>query len=61
MNVYLSEYSYLHSGLKFSTRRNWRQALALPQDTATYLLETAKFLVTGGLITATGLLMLMLG
>ena len=62
MNVYLSECQYLHSGLKFSTRmKHWRQALALPQDASTYLLEITKFLATGALILATGVLLLLLG
>lgn len=62
MNVYLSECQYLPSGLKFSAwRRRWRPALALPQDAPTYLLEITKFLATGALILATGVLMLMLG
>ncbi|MCL4503383.1 MAG: hypothetical protein M1438_16280 [Deltaproteobacteria bacterium] len=62
MNVYLSECQYLPSGLKFSAwRRHGRPALALPQDAPTYLLEITKFLATGALILATGVLMLMLG
>jgi hypothetical protein len=62
VNVYLSECPYLHSGLKFSARlKQWRQALALPEDAGTYLLEITKFLATGALILATGVLLLMLG
>ena len=62
MNVYLSECQYLQSGLKFSARRkHWRQALALPEDTGIYLLEITKFLATGALLLATGVLLLMLG
>jgi hypothetical protein len=62
VNVYLSECQYLQSGLKFPARRkHWRQALALPQDAPTYLLEIAKFLATGALILATGVLLLLLG
>ncbi len=62
MNVYLPEYQYLQPGLKYSTRlKYWRQALALPEDAGTYLLEIAKFLATGALILATGVLLLLLG
>ncbi len=62
MNVYLSECQYLHSGMKYSTRlKHWRQTLALPEDAGTYLLEITKFLATGVLIAATGVLLLMLG
>ena len=62
MNVYLSECSYLQAGLKTATRHKpWRQALALPEDTMTYLPEITKFLGTIALILATGLLMLMMG
>ena len=62
MNVYLSECQYLHSGLKFPARRkHWRQALVLPQDAPTYFLEITKFLATGALILATGVLLLLLG
>lgn len=62
MNVYLSECQYLHPGLKLTARlKQWRQALALPEDAPTYFLEITKFLATGALILATGLLLLMLG
>jgi hypothetical protein len=62
VNVYLSECQYLHSGPKFSAwLKHWRQALALPQDAPIYLLEITKFLATGALILATGMLMLLLG
>ncbi len=61
MNVYLSECPYL-PGLKFSSRKkHWRPIVALPQDAGIYLLETTKFLLTGALIAATSVLMLMLG
>lgn len=62
MNVYLSECQYLHGGLKVATRiKQWRQALALPEDAMTYLLEISKFLGTVALILATGVLLLMVG
>jgi len=38
-----------------------RRALALPEEAATVLLEVAKFLATVALITATGVLLLMVG
>ena len=48
VNVSLSECQYLHAGLKFSARlKHLRQALALPEDAPTYLLEITKFLATG--------------
>ncbi len=62
MNVYLAECQYLQPGLKFSARsKRWQQALTLPEDAGTYLLEIAKFLTTGALILATGMLLLLLG
>jgi hypothetical protein len=48
--------------MKFAARlQPWRQALALPEDATTYLLEIAKFLATGALILASGVLLLLLG
>ncbi len=62
MNVYLSECRYPYPGLKFAARlKQWRPALALPGDAGIYLLEITKFLATGVLIVATGVLLLMLG
>jgi hypothetical protein len=62
VNVYLSECQYLPAGLKVTARlKQWRQALALPEDASTYLLEITKFLGTVALILSTGLLMLMVG
>ena len=62
MNVYLSECQHLQAGLKVpALMKQWRQALALPGETATYLLEITKFLATVALILATGVLLLMLG
>ena len=62
MDVFVPECQYLQPGLKFAARlQPWRQALALPEDAATYLLEIAKFLATGALILATGVLLLLLG
>jgi hypothetical protein len=62
MDAILPECRYLSPGLKFTARiKQWRQALALPEDASTYLLEIAKFLATGALILATGLLLLLLG
>ena len=62
MDISLPEYPYLPAGLKFTARgRQWRQALAVPADATTYLLEITKFLATGALILASGLLLLLLG
>jgi hypothetical protein len=41
--------------------KHLRQALVLPQDAPTYLLEIIKFLATGALILATGVLLLLVG
>jgi hypothetical protein len=41
--------------------KQWRQALAIPDDTAIFLLEIVKFLGTLALILATALIMLMAG
>jgi hypothetical protein len=61
MNVFVPECQYLPSGLKFAARlKQFRLALALPEDAGTYLLEITKFLATGALIAATGLLLLLL-
>jgi hypothetical protein len=62
MDVFLPECQYLHSGPKLTTRlKQVRQALALPEDARTYLVEITKFLATGALILATGVLLLLLG
>jgi hypothetical protein len=62
VNVYLSECRYPYPGLRVAARlKHWRPALALPEDAGIYLLEIAKFLATGALILATGVLLLLLG
>ena len=62
MDVLLPECPYLHPGPKFMARvLQWRKAVALPEDAATYLLEILKFLATVALITASALIMLMAG
>jgi hypothetical protein len=62
MDVFVPECQYLQPGMKFAARlQPWRQALALPEDATTYLLEIAKFLATGALILASGVLLLLLG
>jgi hypothetical protein len=62
MDVFLPGCRYLHSGPKVTARiKPWWQALALPEDAGTYLLEITKFLATGALILATGALLLLLG
>ncbi len=62
MDVLLPECRYLQPRLKFTTRNGqWRQVLDLPEDAGTYLLEILKFLASGALILATGVLLLLLG
>ncbi len=62
MDVFLPECQYLRSGPKFTPQlQRLRQALALPEDAMAYLVEITKFLATGALILATGVLLLMLG
>jgi hypothetical protein len=62
VDVLLPEYRYLQPAPKFAAlMKPWRRALALPEETATVLLEVAKFLATVALITATGVLLLMVG
>jgi hypothetical protein len=60
VDAILPECRYLQPGPKFPARmKQWRQALALPEDAMTYLLEITKFLGTGALIMITALLLLM--
>jgi hypothetical protein len=62
VDVFLSEYHYLPAGPKFAARiKQWRQALALPEEARPVLLEILKFLGTLALITIIGLIMLMAG
>jgi len=62
MDVFLPECRYLQPMLKFTVRNGqWRQILDLPEDAGTYLLEILKFLVSGALILATAVLLLLLG
>ena len=62
MDAILPEYQYLQHGLKCVARmKQWRQALALPEDAATYLVEITKFLAAVALIATTGLLLLLAG
>ena len=62
MDVSLPECPYLQPDLKFAARmKQLSQALAVPEDAATYLLEILKFLGTLGLILVTALIMLMAG
>jgi hypothetical protein len=54
--------SYLHPDLKVTARmRQLSQALAIPADATTYLLEILKFLGILGLIMVTALIMLRAG
>jgi hypothetical protein len=58
----LPECPYLQPELKFAARlKQLSQALAVPEDAGTYLLEILKFLGTMGLILVTALIMLMAG
>ena len=62
MDVSLPECPYLHPGLKFAARmKQLSQALAIPEDAVTGLLEIVKFLGTLALILVTALIMLMAG
>ena len=62
MDAILPECQYLQPGLKSMARRKqWRQALALPEDAGTYLLEITKFLAIVALLATTGLLLLLAG
>ena len=62
MDVSLPECPYLHPGIKFTARmKQLSQALAIPEDAMTVLLEILKFLGTLALIMATALIMLMAG
>jgi hypothetical protein len=62
VDVSLPECPYLNPGLKFAARmKQLSQALAIPEDYGTCLLEIAKFLGTLALIMATALIMLMAG
>ena len=62
MNVSLPECPYIDPGLKLTAlMKQWSQALALPADATTYLLEILKFLGILGLIMLTALIMLMAG
>ena len=62
MDLLLPECPCLHPGLKVTAlMKQASQALALPADATTYLLEILKFLGTLGLIVVTALIMLMAG
>ena len=62
MDVSLPECPCLHPGLKLpALMKQWRQALAIPADAPTFLLEIVKFLGTLALIMVTALITLMAG
>jgi hypothetical protein len=62
VDVSIPECPYLHPGLKLSAlMKQWRQALAIPADAATFSLEIVKFLGTLALILTTAVIMLMAG
>ncbi len=58
VDVFVSEAQYLSPGWRIAARP-WTRAL--PEEASTYLLEITKFVATGALILATGVLLLMLG
>jgi hypothetical protein len=62
VDVLLPEYQYLPASPKFAARlKQWRQALALPDEAGPVLMEILKFLGTLALITVIGLIMLLAG
>jgi len=62
VDVFVPECQYLHAGPKFTARmRQWSQALAIPADALTILLEILKLLGTLALIMVTALILLMAG
>ena len=62
VDVSLPECQCLYPGLKFTARmKQLGQALAIPEDATTFLLEILKFLGTLALIMATALILLMAG
>jgi hypothetical protein len=62
VDVSLPDCPCLQPDLKFAARmKQLTQALALPDDAGTYLVEILKFLGTLGLILVTALIMLMAG
>jgi hypothetical protein len=62
MDVFLPAYQELHPGPKFTARlKHWSQALAIPEDATTFLLEILKFLGIVALILVSALIMLMAG
>ena len=62
MDVSLPECPYLQPDLKFTARmKQLSQALAIPEDAMTGLVEILKFFGTLGLILVTALIMLMAG
>jgi hypothetical protein len=62
VDVSLPECPYLQPDLKLTARmKQWSQALAIPADAGTCLVEIVKFVGTLGLILVTALIMLMAG
>jgi hypothetical protein len=62
VDVSLPECPYLQPGVKLTARmKQLSQALAIPEDAGTCLVEILKFLGTLGLILVTALIMLMAG
>jgi hypothetical protein len=60
MDVFVPENQYQRPGRKIAARP-WSKVPAFPEDASAYLLEIVKFLTTGALILASGVLLLMLG
>ncbi|MEW6659719.1 MAG: hypothetical protein AB1424_13765 [Thermodesulfobacteriota bacterium] len=62
MDAILPESQCRQPGLQGAARmQQWRQAMALPEDAGTYLLEITRFLATVALLATTGLLLLLAG
>jgi len=62
MDAYLSDYQCLPPGLKFTARiKQWCEALVIPEEAPTLLLEISKFLATMALIVVTAAILLMAG
>jgi len=62
VDVFVPECRYLQAGPKFTARmKQLSQALAIPADTLTVLLEILKLLGTLALILVTALILLMAG
>jgi hypothetical protein len=62
MDALLPAYQELTPGPKFTARlKQWSQALTIPEDAGTFLLELVKFLGIMALILVSALILLMAG